>query len=284
MITHPATSYRPYLTRAEESRLFRKIWHHTPDAPQARETLIQDNLNAVRTFILKQPAFSWYDGEDAEQEAYLHLSMALDEVPPSAKNPGGYLYKVACQSLQKACPSSILSHLLSLDAPIPGAEKPTPLQEILATPRTEQTPRSISPPLTDAIHRLPLRQQQALQEFFALPNFQPQANARRVPRSKATQNTDREREARYDAYHELRRDAELRQTVEATARNWARTPAKSLNYYRLLHGWSLQDAEEVLGINRSQLWAWEVGIRKPRGEQRARLCQVYGVTAEQLGL
>jgi hypothetical protein len=69
-----------------------------------------------------------------------------------------------------------------------------------------------------------------------------------------------------------------------------------LKYQRLLRGWSLQDVADELykrcaadghpevGVSLQHIYRWEAGYCKPRPIYRKHLCQLYDLTAEQLGL
>ncbi len=68
-----------------------------------------------------------------------------------------------------------------------------------------------------------------------------------------------------------------------------------LRYQRLLRGWSQQDLADELyarcaaagkpdvGIGPAAVSRWELGQRKPGPLYRKHLCQLFGLTAEQLG-
>ncbi len=48
--------------------------------------------------------------------------------------------------------------------------------------------------------------------------------------------------------------------------------------------WTLEGAAERIGCTPNTLSRWELGVMTPSSYNRARLCAVYGMTAEELGL
>lgn len=276
----PAATPPRFLTQAETFHLFTCIWQHRSDAPAARETLIAQNLRAVRNVIVNHPAFSWYEPEDAEQEAYRILLEALAKVPPFTRRPGAYLYKVACTLVLQA--SISILPVASLDAPLPGREETT-LSQMMVSPSFTASQTQRSPlPLYAALHRLPLGQQQALHDFFQFDDFQPQANSRRV--SPLPDRSKKRTDLRSRAYHNLRQDQELQAMVLPHLRRTTVPPVSPLRHYRLLHRWTQRQVADRVGVHPSIVGRWEVGSRTPDGFHREQLCHVYGVTAEQLGL
>lgn len=72
-------------------------------------------------------------------------------------------------------------------------------------------------------------------------------------------------------------------------------PNHLLRRQRLLRGWTLdrvakelctlcQEEAHVPGVNADMISKWERGERKPSRFYQAKLCQLYGATADQLGL
>ena len=65
----------------------------------------------------------------------------------------------------------------------------------------------------------------------------------------------------------------------------ARHPNELLRRARLLRGWSQQRvADHINAPNRQLVYRWETGRRSPGPFYRERLCQVFKMTAEELGL
>jgi transcriptional regulator with XRE-family HTH domain len=65
----------------------------------------------------------------------------------------------------------------------------------------------------------------------------------------------------------------------------ARRPNELLRRARLLRGWSQQRvADHINAPNRQLVYRWETGRRSPGPFYRERLCQVFKMTAEELGL
>ena len=65
----------------------------------------------------------------------------------------------------------------------------------------------------------------------------------------------------------------------------ARRPNELLRRARLLRGWSQQRvADHINAPNRQLVYRWETGKRSPGPFYRERLCQVFKMTAEELGL
>ena len=52
---------------------------------------------------------------------------------------------------------------------------------------------------------------------------------------------------------------------------------------RLKKLWSQEEAAEAIGIDHNTLYRWEAGKATPRGYNRRQLCEVYGMSAEELG-
>jgi DNA-binding XRE family transcriptional regulator len=64
-----------------------------------------------------------------------------------------------------------------------------------------------------------------------------------------------------------------------------RHPNELLRRARLLRGWSQQRvADQINAPNRQLVYRWEAGKRSPGPYYRERLCQVFKMTAEELGL
>jgi transcriptional regulator with XRE-family HTH domain len=62
-------------------------------------------------------------------------------------------------------------------------------------------------------------------------------------------------------------------------------PNELLRRARLLRGWSQQRvADQINAPNRQLVYRWEAGKRSPGSYYRERLCQVFKMTAEELGL
>jgi transcriptional regulator with XRE-family HTH domain len=53
---------------------------------------------------------------------------------------------------------------------------------------------------------------------------------------------------------------------------------------RARNNWNLEQAAERIGCAPNTLDRWELGTMKPAAYYRARLCEVYGITTEELGL
>jgi transcriptional regulator with XRE-family HTH domain len=65
----------------------------------------------------------------------------------------------------------------------------------------------------------------------------------------------------------------------------ARRPNERLRRARVLRGWSQQRvADHINAPNRQLVYRWETGKRSPGPFYRERLCQVFKMTAEELGL
>jgi transcriptional regulator with XRE-family HTH domain/tetratricopeptide (TPR) repeat protein len=65
----------------------------------------------------------------------------------------------------------------------------------------------------------------------------------------------------------------------------ARCPNERLRRARVLRGWSQQRvADHINAPNRQLVYRWETGKRSPGPFYRERLCQVFKMTAEELGL
>ena len=66
------------------------------------------------------------------------------------------------------------------------------------------------------------------------------------------------------------------------------TPWQPLKYQRKLRGWSQQDLvdedERVLGLTARTVGRWESGQNKPSPYYAKRLCVLFGMTAEELGI
>lgn len=52
---------------------------------------------------------------------------------------------------------------------------------------------------------------------------------------------------------------------------------------RLKRHWSQEEAAEAIGIDHNTLYRWEAGKATPRGYNLRQLCEVYGMTATELG-
>lgn len=52
---------------------------------------------------------------------------------------------------------------------------------------------------------------------------------------------------------------------------------------RLKKHWSREEAAEAIGIDHNTLYRWEAGKATPRGYNLRKLCDVYGMTAAELG-
>ena len=52
---------------------------------------------------------------------------------------------------------------------------------------------------------------------------------------------------------------------------------------RLKKHWSQEEAAEAIGIDHNTLYRWEAGKATPRGYNLRKLCEIYGVTATDLG-
>ncbi|HYU76154.1 MAG TPA: hypothetical protein VEL31_26065 [Ktedonobacteraceae bacterium] len=193
-----------FLPRAEEYRLFTLIWKNLPGAQEARETLIQDNLAAVRNYILRYPPTRWFEFNDACHEAYAALAESLDKIPATIRNPGVYLYRMACHTVQWTYHS--LADCESLDAALPGTETFTHYDVLTAPTTMPVDPRR--PTLYSALRRLPLHYQRALHQRFHLPAFCPHANSRK-PSPACSQSRYAMKHLRARAYAELRRDPKL---------------------------------------------------------------------------
>lgn len=71
-------------------------------------------------------------------------------------------------------------------------------------------------------------------------------------------------------------------------------PGQPLKYQRKLRGWSQQDLvdelykldedERVLGLAAKTVGRWERGQNKPRPCYAKRLCVLFGMTADELGI
>jgi len=48
--------------------------------------------------------------------------------------------------------------------------------------------------------------------------------------------------------------------------------------------WTLEQAAERIGCAPNTLSRWELGVMTPSSFNRARLCAIYGMTTEELGL
>lgn len=209
------TTTQTFLSRTEEYRLFVSIWEDLPDADQAREQLITTNMQCVSNFILRHPATSWYDREDALQEAYVVLAESLSLVPAGAATPGAYLYRVACNRVRKLFRST--TTVTSMDAALSDREHIT-LHDVLASaglhlsvdPRSDRRVQA----LHKALHRLPLHMQQAIQEFYGLSFFHASVKKHVPGVRRVYALTPSGLEARRSlAYSALRQDEHLYQQV-----------------------------------------------------------------------
>jgi len=208
-VTNTQTTDR-FLPRAEEYRLFTLIWKGLPGADQAREQIIASNMQCVGNFILKNPTTSWYDCEDALQEAYVVLAESIDLVPVGIEVPGSYLYRVACNRVRELFRSTTTT--TSMDAVLPGREDITLHDILAATTQATIDPRSDPriQALHKALHRLPLHMQQAIQDFYGLSSFHTSVK-KHVPRVKRIHElTSFGLESRRSlAYTALRQDEQL---------------------------------------------------------------------------
>src|SRR5579884_2075680 len=57
-----------------------------------------------------------------------------------------------------------------------------------------------------------------------------------------------------------------------------------LKQARLSRRWTQRDVAEKVGVEPQTVRSWERGTRSPSPETRLRLCEVFGTSAEQLGL
>jgi DNA-binding XRE family transcriptional regulator len=60
--------------------------------------------------------------------------------------------------------------------------------------------------------------------------------------------------------------------------------SKRLRQERERHGWSQSQLAEKIGVDTKTIGRWENGKTLPRLDCRALLCELYGKTAEELGL
>jgi transcriptional regulator with XRE-family HTH domain len=56
-----------------------------------------------------------------------------------------------------------------------------------------------------------------------------------------------------------------------------------LRLAREIRGWTQTQLAEKLGVGQSTVRSWESGLRTPILQQRLRLCNLFGMTATQLG-
>jgi transcriptional regulator with XRE-family HTH domain len=61
------------------------------------------------------------------------------------------------------------------------------------------------------------------------------------------------------------------------------TPNDLLRRHRKLHAWSQEKLAEFLQTDASLVRKWERGVVKPRPYHQEKLCDLFGVTADQLG-
>ena len=57
----------------------------------------------------------------------------------------------------------------------------------------------------------------------------------------------------------------------------------ALKYHREIRGWSQQKVAELVETSEDMVGRWERGISKPSPFYRERLCNLFGVNAEELG-
>src|SRR5713226_3282099 len=57
----------------------------------------------------------------------------------------------------------------------------------------------------------------------------------------------------------------------------------NLTEARLKKCWSQEEAAEAIGIDHNTLYRWEAGKATPRRYNLRKLCEVYGMTAAELG-
>jgi transcriptional regulator with XRE-family HTH domain len=56
----------------------------------------------------------------------------------------------------------------------------------------------------------------------------------------------------------------------------------TLEAVRVNAGYTQKEAAEILGISNTTLCAWENGKSFPRADQIAKICELYGVTYDQI--
>ena len=69
-----------------------------------------------------------------------------------------------------------------------------------------------------------------------------------------------------------------REVAQAMPRN------ERLLYHRTQHNWRQQDVADELGVALATIQRWERGIQDPSAYYRAKLCTLFGVSAQELGL
>jgi transcriptional regulator with XRE-family HTH domain len=60
-------------------------------------------------------------------------------------------------------------------------------------------------------------------------------------------------------------------------------PNKKLQHERELRGWSQQNVAEAIGTDFKRISAWENGTNQPSPYYRAKLCEIFGKNAQELG-
>jgi transcriptional regulator with XRE-family HTH domain len=63
-----------------------------------------------------------------------------------------------------------------------------------------------------------------------------------------------------------------------------RAPNRRLKYERELRGWSQQYVATQINAERYYVSRWEIGTASPRPDYRRKLCELFGMNAEELGL
>lgn len=201
------------LSLSEEHRLFTLIWEDLPGASAARETLINAELRPVANFIMNYKPTSWFEWEDALQEAYTILAECFHTVAPGIPNPGAVLYNTACFRVRHLYAGSI-TEPDSLDEIIPGTDN---LQRIdtIAAPSFVECISPYAQTLYAALRRLPIEQQRAIRSKYQLKRFHPSWHVR-LPKCYKPANRLRPAglyERQRPAFEALRRDQALREAV-----------------------------------------------------------------------
>lgn len=63
----------------------------------------------------------------------------------------------------------------------------------------------------------------------------------------------------------------------------SKKPNKKLQHERELRGWSQQNIAEAIGTDFKRISAWENGTNQPSPYYRAKLCEIFGKNAQELG-
>src|SRR5579875_3667232 len=63
----------------------------------------------------------------------------------------------------------------------------------------------------------------------------------------------------------------------------SKKPNKKLQHERELRGWSQQNVAEAIGTDFKRISAWENGTNQPSPYYRAKLCEIFGKNAQELG-